>query len=68
MPLKTLQLKLYIVTAVANTTIGVVLLAGGGIVAAIGEAGPAVAVAVLAVPALAAALLARGLPELEQVT
>ncbi|MGN8197432.1 MFS transporter [Salinisphaera sp. RV14] len=53
-------------TAVANTTIGVILLAGGGLVAAIGQAGPAVAVAVLALPALAAAALARGLPELEQ--
>ncbi|MGB7756753.1 MAG: MFS transporter [Salinisphaera sp.] len=53
-------------TAVANTSIGVILLAGGGIVAAIGEAGPAFAVAVLTLPALAAAVLARGLPELEQ--
>jgi len=53
-------------TAVANTTIGVVLLAGGAVIAAIGMAGAWLAVAALAVPALAAAILARGLPELEQ--
>ncbi|WP_423821676.1 MFS transporter [Salinisphaera sp. SPP-AMP-43] len=53
-------------TAVANTTIGVILLVGGGLIAAIGSAGPAVAVAALTVPALLAAWLARGLPELEQ--
>lgn len=53
-------------TAVANTTIGVVLLAGGGVIALIGSMGAAVAVAVLTVPALAAAVLARGLPELEE--
>lgn len=53
-------------TAVANTTIGVVLLAGGAVVAAIGTAGAWLAVAALAVPALAAALLAHGLPELER--
>lgn len=52
-------------TAIANTSIGVILLAGGGAVAAIGNAGTAVAVAVLAIPALVAALLAIGLPEAE---
>ncbi|RJS94060.1 MFS transporter [Salinisphaera sp. Q1T1-3] len=53
-------------TAVANTTIGIVLLAGGAVIAAIGMWGAAIAVAVLALPALAAAGLAYGLPELEQ--
>ena len=52
-------------TAVANTSIGVVLLAGGGLIAAIGTFGAAVAVAALAVPTLAAAALALGLPEVE---
>ncbi|MDA3919066.1 MAG: MFS transporter [Salinisphaera sp.] len=52
-------------TAVANTTIGVVLLAGGGMVAAIGSLGADYAVAFLAVPALIAALLAYKLPEVE---
>lgn len=52
-------------TAVANTTIGVILLAGGGVIALIGSFGAAVAVAALAVPALAAAVLAVGLPETE---
>lgn len=50
-------------TAVANTTIGVVLLAGGALIALIGTFGAAIAVAALSVPALAAALLAIGLPE-----
>ncbi|MES1928601.1 Permease of the major facilitator superfamily protein [Salinisphaera dokdonensis CL-ES53] len=52
-------------TAVANTTIGVILLAGGGMIALIGSFGAAVAVAALTVPALAAAALAVGLPETE---
>ena len=52
-------------TAVANTTIGIVLLAGGALVAAIASFGPAAAVAALAVPPALAAWLARGLPELE---
>lgn len=50
-------------TAVANTSIGVILLAGGGVIALIGSLGASVAVAALALPALAAALLAVGLPE-----
>ena len=49
-------------TALANTSIGVILLAGGGLIAAIGTAGAAIAVAALAVPALAGAVLAAGLP------
>ncbi|GAB3671264.1 MFS transporter [Salinisphaera aquimarina] len=53
-------------TAVANTTIGVLLLAGGGAVAAIGMLGAWIAVAALTVPALLAAWLAVGLPELER--
>lgn len=52
-------------TAVANTTIGVILLAGGGLIAAIGVFGADIAVAALIVPCLAAAFLARRLPELE---
>ena len=53
-------------TAVANTTIGIVLLIGGGLVAAIASLGADYAVAFLALPALAAAVLARSLPEVEQ--
>lgn len=53
-------------TAVSNTTIGIVLLLGGGLVAAIGSLGSAYAVAFLALPALAGAVLAYGLPEVEQ--
>ena len=49
-------------TALANTSIGVILLAGGGVIAAIGTEGAAIAVAALAVPALAGAVLAAGLP------
>ena len=52
-------------TAVANTSIGVILLAGGGLIALIGLLGAPVAVAALAVPAFGAAALARGLPETE---
>ena len=53
-------------TAVANTSIGLVLLVGGAAIAAIGSVSTAIAVAVLALPSLAAAVLARGLPELER--
>ena len=52
-------------TAVANTTIGIILLAGGGVIAAVGLFGAAAAVAALVLPAAAAAWLACGLPELE---
>ena len=52
-------------TAVANTTIGVILLVGGGLIALVGSLGAAVAVAALTIPALAAAALAAGLPETE---
>lgn len=52
-------------TAVANTSIGVILLAGGGLIALIGSFGATAAVAALTVPALAAAVLAVGLPETE---
>lgn len=53
-------------TAVANTTIGLILLIAGGLVAAIGSLGSDYAVAFLALPALAAAVLAYALPEVEQ--
>mgnify|MGYP000680433552 CR=1 FL=1 len=52
-------------TAVTNTLIGVILLAGGGFIAFVATAGASVAIAVLAVPALAAAILAPGLPAVE---
>ena len=52
-------------TAVANTTIGVILLAGGGLIALIGLLGAAWAVAALSIPAFAGAALAVGLPEIE---
>lgn len=53
-------------TAVANTAIGLVLLIAGGLVAAIGSLGSDYAVAFLTLPALAAAVLAYALPEVEQ--
>ncbi|MES1923698.1 MFS transporter [Salinisphaera sp. T31B1] len=53
-------------TAVANTTIGIILLAGGGAVAGLGSLGAWVAVAALTLPSLLAAGLAVGLPELER--
>lgn len=53
-------------TAVANTSIGLILLIAGGLVAAIGSLGADYAVAFLALPALAAAVLAYALPEVEQ--
>ncbi len=49
-------------TAVANTIVGLLLLFGGAAVAAAGLLGAAFAVAVLALPAAAAACLALGLP------
>ncbi|MES1952294.1 Permease of the major facilitator superfamily protein [Salinisphaera sp. S4-8] len=52
-------------TAVANTSIGVILLAGGGLVALVGLLGAAWAVAALSIPAFAGAALAIGLPETE---
>ncbi|ERJ17773.1 major facilitator transporter protein [Salinisphaera shabanensis E1L3A] len=52
-------------TAVANTTIGLILLAGGGLIALIGLLGAAAAVAALSVPAFAGAALAIGLPDAE---
>lgn len=52
-------------TAVSNTLIGVVLLAGGALTALAATLGAAVTVVLLALPAAAGALLALRLPEVE---
>lgn len=52
-------------TALANTATGVLLLAGGGFGLLASAAGPAIVLAVLAVMALAAAIVAAGLREVQ---
>lgn len=52
-------------TAVANTLIGVMLLAGGGLTSLAGSLGAAAAVALLALPAAAGGVLALRLPEVQ---